>query len=94
MVPRVETQLTMADAMRSGPSGIGAARANYAGSMLADTHEGEDPCHEDQLRAVPAPVLSPTPEERPGLTLDWNGENMVKAFVMQEVLTRPCQRRR
>ena len=34
------------------------------------------------------------PVEKPGLQLEWTGENMVKAFIMQEVLTRPCQRRR
>jgi len=32
--------------------------------------------------------------EESGLTLDWSGENMVKAFVMQEVLKRPCERAR
>ncbi len=61
------------------------------GSLGVTSMEGKDPCHEDQLTlertfAEPAPVEG-------GLTFDWSGENMVKAFVMQEVLTRPAQRR-
>ncbi len=71
----------------------------FAGSMNAATDEGEDPCHEDDLppavnpcelspRAVqPAPATS-------GLNLTWTGDAMVKAVVMQEILTRPCQRAR
>ena len=62
------------------------------GSLGVTSMEGKDPCHEDELtleRTVAAPVH---PEG--GLQLEWSGENMVKAFIMQEVLTRPAQRRR
>lgn len=83
MQPRVESQIETA----------GMAAEIYAGSLHADTHEGEDPCHEAELTPVAAPAaMIPTPVERPGLTLDWHGDSMVKAFIMQEVLTRPCQR--
>ncbi len=62
------------------------------GSLGVASAEGKDPCHEQQMAtrtAIPAAV-----EEESALALDWNGANLVKAFVMQEVLTRPCQRRR
>lgn len=71
----------------------------FAGSMNADTDEGEDPCHEDDLSPAVNPCeLSPravqaTPATS-GLNLAWTGDAMVKAVVMQEILTRPCQRAR
>ena len=67
-----------------------------AGSLRYHSTEGVDPCHEDQLPSMHTPrpePMAPRMTERPGLTLDWNGESMVKAFIMQEVLTRPCERR-
>lgn len=60
------------------------------GSLGVASQEGKDPCHEDQLTR-PRSMQEPA-EEEGGLTFDWSGENMVKAFVMQEILTRPCQR--
>ena len=66
------------------------------GSLHYHSTEGVDPCHEEQLPSMHAPRLEPiTPPvtEKPGLTLEWTGESMVKAFIMQEVLTRPCERR-
>ena len=60
------------------------------GSLGVTSLEGKDPCHAEQLKAVRT-VQAPAPEQ-PVLTFDWSGESMVKAFVMQEVLTRPCQR--
>ena len=60
------------------------------GSLGVTSLEGKDPCHEKQLshaRTMDAPS-----QEGTGLNLEWTGENLVKAFVMQEVLTRPCQR--
>ncbi len=65
------------------------------GSMGVDTHEGIHPCdeHEDEVLQSGKPLIA-MPVEKPGIQLDWTGENMVKAFIMQEVLTRPCQRRR
>ena len=60
------------------------------GSLGVTSTEGKDPCHEEQLTHVrtneePAADAS-------GLTFDWTGDSMVKAFVMQEVLTRPAKR--
>ena len=60
------------------------------GSLGVASLEGKDPCHEDQL-THPRSMAEPVAEEG-GLTFDWSGQNMVKAFVMQEILTRPCQR--
>ena len=60
------------------------------GSLGVTSSEGKDPCHEPQLthaRSTPE-----TTEVEGGLTFDWSGQNMVKAVVMQEILTRPCQR--
>lgn len=67
-----------------------------SGSLGVSSLEGKDPCHEQQLlpAKTPRPAEEVVAEEMPGLQLDWSGENMVKAFVMQEVLTRPCERRR
>ena len=62
------------------------------GSLGVTSLEGKDPCHEDELtleRTFDEPALTEN-----GLTFDWSGQNMVKAFVMQEILTRPAQRRR
>ncbi|MGN1019107.1 MAG: hypothetical protein ACI4O7_01935 [Aristaeellaceae bacterium] len=66
------------------------------GSLHFHSTEGVDPCHEDQLPPMHAPrpePAEPRAAERPGLELTWNGDSMVKAFIMQEVLTRPCERR-
>ncbi len=61
-----------------------------SGSLSVTSTEGKDPCHEAQL--THARSFQEPAQEEPGMTFDWSGENMVKAFVMQEVLTRPCQR--
>ncbi len=65
------------------------------GSMGVDTHEGIHPCdeHEDEMLQGSKPLI-PMAVEKPGIQLDWNGDSLVKAFIMQEVLTRPGQRRR
>ena len=60
------------------------------GSLGVASSEGKDPCHEQQLTHMRS--IQETAEAEGGLTFDWSGENMVKAFVMQEILTRPCQR--
>lgn len=65
----------------------------FAGSMNAATGEGEDPCHEEQLSSGAAQTM-PVMTERPGLALNFSGSEMVRAVIMQEVLTRPCNRRR
>ncbi len=65
------------------------------GSLGVTSGEGQDPCHAEQMTHVraPAAAVSPAPEGG-GFQFDWSGDSMVKAIVMQEVLTRPCQRRR
>ena len=63
---------------------------DVSGSLDFVSTEGKDPCHEEQLsgmRTFPEEADAESP-----LTFDWSGENLVKAFVMQEVLTRPAQR--
>ena len=83
IAPRVETRVRVSPHME-----------DYEGSLHAESTEGIDPCHEEQLSERPAPQLVPMPVEAPGIRLDWTGENMVKAFIMQEVLQRPCDRRK
>ena len=82
--PRVHTHLAP-DCDIDGPSG----------SMDYVSTEGVDPCHDDDLpsRAAPRPGFT-APREQPGLALEWTGDALVKSVIMQEVLTRPCQRRR
>lgn len=83
--PQVHTHLAAACKEHDAPGSLG------KGSM-----EGKDPCHEEQLPPMkaPRPEIQLETEETSGLQLDWSGENMVRAFVMQEILTRPCDRRR
>ena len=83
IAPRVETRVRVSPHMEE-----------YEGSLHAESTEGVDPCHEEQLSGRPALQLAPMPVETPGIRLDWTGENMVKAFIMQEVLQRPCDRRK
>lgn len=69
--------------------------AELKGSMAYDSPEGRDKCHADEL--FPAhenrPEL-PHEEVHAGLKLDFSPNAMVQAMVMQEVLTRPCERRK
>jgi hypothetical protein len=64
--------------------------------MNAETGEGEDPCHEEQLSARPAarwetgyaadeeaPAPSPS-----GLNLSWTDSEVARGFVMGEILKR------
>ena len=82
--PRVHTHLAP-DCDRDEPSG----------SMDFVSTEGVDPCHDDALpdRHEPRPIDA-VAQEKPGLTLNWTGDALVRSVIMQEVLTRPCQRRR
>lgn len=69
--------------------------ADLSGSMRYDSPEGIDKCHEDELRPVDQPLQAEEPvQEKSGLALDFSPDAMVQAIVMQEVLTRPCDRRR
>ncbi len=61
------------------------------GSLGETSSEGKDPCHEEQLTHTRT-IEEPAPEQG-SLAFNWSGENMMKAVIMQEVLTRPCQRR-
>lgn len=63
------------------------------GSLGVTSMEGRDLCHQEQMDDLERLSFAPA-SEQPGLKLDWSGENMVKAFVMQEVLKRPCDRKR
>ena len=83
IAPRVEARVRVSPHMEE-----------YEGSLHAESTEGVDSCHEVQLSGRPAIQLAPMPVEPPGIRLEWTGENMVKAFIMQEVLQRPCDRRR
>ncbi|MCH5288142.1 MAG: hypothetical protein J1E43_12070 [Christensenellaceae bacterium] len=82
--PRVHTHLAP-DCDRDDPTG----------SMDFISTEGIDPCHDGDLpsRSEPRPSF-PVVREQPGLALDWTSDALVKSVIMQEVLTRPCQRRR
>lgn len=82
--PKVHPHLAL-DCDDDGPSG----------SMDFTSTEGFDPCHDDELpnRSVPRPSF-PVMQEQPGLALEWNGDALVRSVIMQEVLTRPCQRKR
>ena len=62
----------------------------YQGSMNATTGEGYDPCHDEQLAPLTiAETAVPAAEAaEPGLQLSWTGSDIVRGFVMSEILTR------
>lgn len=81
----------------------------FEGSMHAQETEGEDPCHDDMPMGAELPskysdriINQSLAEEaqvenaaQPAMSMDWSdGEGLVKAFVMQEILKRPGDRRR
>lgn len=59
------------------------------GSLGYASTEGKDPCHEEQL-THPRTMEEAAAPEQGGLTFSWTGSDLVKAVVMQEVLTRPA----
>jgi len=61
------------------------------GSLGYVSTEGVDSCHEEQFE--PRRELMPQRTERPGIQLKLDSDSLVQAFIMQEVLTRPCDRR-
>lgn len=67
--------------------------APVSGSLPETTHEGAHPCDIHNAAPLTVPEITPK-EEQPGLQLNWTGDSMMEAFIMQEVLTRPCQRKR
>ena len=62
----------------------------YQGSMNAATGEGYDPCHDEQLAPLTRAEIAPAaaPEAAPGLQLSFTGNEIVRGFVMSEILTR------
>lgn len=62
----------------------------YQGSMNATTGEGYDPCHDEQLVPLSAAEAAVPAAEtaEPGLQLSWTGSEVVRGFVMSEILTR------
>ena len=62
----------------------------YQGSLYANTGEGYDPCHEEQLAPLSlAETAVPAAETTvPGLQLSWTGSEIVRGIVMSEILKR------
>lgn len=62
----------------------------YQGSMFAETGEGYDPCHDEQLAPLTmAETAVPADEAAvPGLQLSWTGSDVVRGLVMSEILNR------
>ena len=62
----------------------------YMGSLNAVTGEGYDPCHEEQLAPLTvAETAAPAVQAaEPGLRLSWTGSDIVRGFVMSEILNR------
>ena len=62
----------------------------YSGSMNANTGEGYDPCHDEQLAPLSAAeAAEPVTETAgPGLQLSWTGSDIVNGIVMSEILKR------
>lgn len=88
----LDEALAMEDALEESREG----RTDHSAHISC---EGHDPCHEDQLRpllrpAVQAEAVLAEEEETSTLEMNFTGDDLVRAFVMKEVLTRPCERRR
>ena len=62
----------------------------YQGSLNAVTGEGYDPCHNEQLAPLTAAETAVPAADTavPGLQLSWTGSDIVRGFVMSEILTR------
>ena len=62
----------------------------YQGSLNAVTGEGYDPCHDEQMSSLTqAESILPAAEPAaPGLQLGWTGSDIVRGFVMGEILKR------
>lgn len=63
----------------------------YQGSLNAETGEGYDPCHDDDLErlnaAEAAPVAQPV-SDTPALPFGWTGSDIVRGVVISEILKR------
>ena len=64
----------------------------YLGSLNAVTGEGYDPCHDAQMapltHAAAAEPVAPAAPASPGLQLNWTGDEIVRGFVISEILKR------
>ena len=62
----------------------------YSGSMNANTGEGYDPCHDEQLAPLTAAEAAEPVTETAGsgLQLSWTGSDIVNGIVMSEILKR------
>ncbi len=62
----------------------------YQGSLNAVTGEGTDPCHDEQMASLIAAEseASAAPTPASGLQLRWTGDEVVRGFVMSEILRR------
>ena len=60
----------------------------YRGSINAETGEGYDPCHDEQLAPLTAAesAIPAAAEEIPGIRLGWTGSDIVRGIVMSEIL--------
>lgn len=80
LAPTVHTHLEPACETHDAPGSLG-----YVST------EGVDVCHEEQFE--PRAEVTPIHVEQPGIHLNLDSGSLVQAFVLQEVLTRPCDRR-
>ncbi len=66
------------------------------GSLEYASPEGVDPCHAEDLRGMntPLPPRSPAAPAPSGFHLKLDAEDLTQAFVLQEILKRPRERRR
>ncbi len=63
----------------------------YVGSLNVSSMEGIDPCHQEQMRALDTRKTDEAPDSapaRPGLTLSWSADDVVRGFVYGEILNR------
>ncbi len=63
---------------------------SYAGSLGSLSTEGFDPCHEEQMEHLSslASEHDAEPQELPGLSMQWTGDEIVRGLVVSEVLKR------
>ena len=63
----------------------------YQGSLNAETGEGFDPCHDEDLERLnaveAAPAVQPV-SDVPALPFGWTGSDIVRGVVMSEILKR------
>lgn len=63
----------------------------YQGSLNAETGEGFDPCHDEDLErlnaAEAAPAVQPV-SDVPALPFGWTGSDIVRGVVISEILKR------